>query len=138
MVGPTTISADITAPTKSVTFLVPGDRTWLVRSVFALVNKANSGGAERAYTATVQTSTGVVAAVGAPDAGTEPGQCEITWADVSGSTSAVANFGVVVAPMHLPPLAPGYTITLAVIGGAAGDSFASAIVWYDYVPTGEL
>lgn len=132
----TTLAATITPGDQSFTFTVPGDKLWTVRSVIAVASRAVGGAPDRAYTLVVNTSTGPVAAVGAPDRGTEPGQCTVTWANAPASAVDAGNLGVVLAPFNPPVLYPGYTITGAIIAAAGADTWLRATVWYDFTLTG--
>lgn len=130
-------TAAVVAPgATSFQFVVPGDKVWTIRSVIATCTRASGGAPDRAYLLEVATSTGVVAAVGAVDAGDEPGTCTITWANCPASSVASANIGVSVAPFNPPTLQPGYTITGTITSPAAGDSWDGATAWYDFAYTG--
>lgn len=132
----TTASAELLVPSLTFEFVVPGDKKWTIRSVLAVASREPGGAPDRAYTLVVATSTGPVAAVGAPDNGTEPGTCTVTWTNAPGSSVEAGNQGVSLAPFNPPELQPGYTIVGTIIDPAAGDFWLSATVWYEFVNTG--
>lgn len=122
----------IVSPTQFA-FTVPGHQEWTIRTVRAVANRHAGGIPNRAYTLTVTNSAIVVAAAGAQDAGTEPGQCSVTWADVPASASAAGSDGVVVAPFGRLRIPAGYVITGEIVAPAAADAWISAVCWFDYV-----
>lgn len=126
--------AELATPTLAFTFTVPGDQTWYPRSFRANAQRA-SGGPDRAYTLVITDGTNVVAAIGADDAGDEPGTCEVTWCDTPAASVHAGAVGVTVAP--LPPLVlkPGYIITGTIVASAAGDTWVNAIAWFDFTYT---
>lgn len=132
----TTILADPLELTTQFEFTVPGDKNWKIRSVLATVERGAGGAPGRAYQLTVATSTGPVAVVGAPDAGTDPGTATITWANAPASKSEAGSQGIVLAPFNPPTLEPGYTITGTILNPVSGDIWLSALVWYDFALTG--
>lgn len=131
----TTLAADIEQPTVLFQFVVPGDKFWKIRSVLAVCSKDVGGAPDRAYLLTVSTSTGPVLAVGAADAGNEPGTCTITWTNAPGAASSAGAAGVSVAPFNPPTLDPGYVITGSIESPAPADTWVSATVWYDFALT---
>lgn len=131
-----TTAAVIAPAAITFQFVVPGDKVWTIRSVIAFATRAAGGTPDRAYLLEVATSTGTVSAVGAPDAGTDPGTCTITWANCPAAAVDSGNLGVVIAPFNPPILQPGYTITGTILNPAAGDTWAAATVWYDFALTG--
>lgn len=126
--------AAITPPALTFTFTVPGQQTWYPRSFRATSDRA-SGGPNRAYLLQITDGTNVVAAIGAEDAGDEPGSCIVTWCDTPNAAVHAGAQGVVVAP--LPPLVlkPGYIITGTILNPAAGDSWTDVVVWFDFTYT---
>jgi hypothetical protein len=128
--------AKLAAPVTTFTFTVPGDQQWTIRSVCAVATRAAGGIPNRAYTLVVTNGTVTVAAVGADDAGTEPGSCTVTWANTPGGTTASAATGISIAPLGPLVLPPGYKLTGTIVGAVAGDTWASAVAWYDYTYTG--
>lgn len=131
-----TTAAVITPGATTFRFLVPGDKIWAFRSVLAVATRAAGGIPDRSYQLVVATSTGPVAAVGAQDAGAEPGTCTVTWANCPASAVDSGTFGVTVAPFNPPTLQPGYTITGTILNPAAGDQWELATAWYDFAYTG--
>jgi len=131
----TTLAADIGPGDQTFTFVVPGDKLWRIRSVIATCARASGGAPDRSYTLVVSTSTGPVSAVGATDAGDEPGDCTITFTNCPPSAVASGNIGVSVAPFNPPTLYPGYTIVGTIVNPAGADEWTSATVWYDFTLT---
>lgn len=127
--------AKIVAPTLTFALVVPGDQYWVLRSVRAVATRAAGGAPNRAYTLQITNAAIVVAAIGADDAGAEPGTCGVTWANTPGGTIASGATGVSVAPLGPFALPPGYTLTGTIISPAAGDTWTSAVCWYDYAYT---
>lgn len=131
-----TVEVDDGIETPTWTIVVPGDRLWSIRTIFTVAARDTGGTPSRSYLLTVATSTGIVAAVAATDAGTEPGTETITFANAPSSIVAVGGDAVAVAPMVLPTLYPGYTITCDIVNAVGADRWTSARVWYDYVLSG--
>lgn len=131
----TTLAAPIDGPTILFQFIVPGDKLWKIRSVLAVATRDVGGTPDRTFLLTVSTSTGPVLAVAADDAGAEPGICTVTWTNAPGSHSDAGPLGVSLAPFNPPTLYPGYVITGSIENGAAGDTWESATVWYDFTPS---
>lgn len=132
----------VTVPTSfsatTFVFQVPGNERWTLRSVRADVNRAVGGAPNRAYSLSVTDGTSTVAQAGADDAGAEPGVTSITWCDCPAGTVAAGSDGVVVAPLPNLTVAPGYQIVGTIIGAVAGDQWADALVWLDYLLTDPL
>lgn len=122
-------------PSVTFTFEVPGDQTWAPRSFRAIAQRA-VGGTSRGYLLTITDSTTTVVAIGADDAGDEPGTCDVTWCDVPAAKVHAADVGIVVAPLPRLELKPGYVVTGEIINPAAGDTWGEAIAWYDFAYTG--
>lgn len=131
----TTLAAELAPGDQTFTFVVPGDKQWKIRSVYAVAARDTGGAPDRAYTLTVATSTGIVLAVGAADAGSEPGDCTVTWTNAPGATSEAGMHGVTLAPFNPPTLQPGYTIVGTIVNPAAADEWSLATVWYDFALT---
>lgn len=131
----TTSEATIVQPTLQFLFVVPGDQRWVLRSIRAICARDVGGLPVRAYTLVTSDGSNIVAAVGAADAGTEPGQCSITWANVPAAAVASGSDGIVVAPLGPVVLPAGYTVAGNIVGGAALDTWVSAVAWYDFVYT---
>lgn len=131
-----TLAVPIAPGATTFVATVPGDRRWVIRTVIATCVRDAGGAPDRSYTLTVATSTGPVAIMPADDLGTEPGAETITWCNAPAAAVTVAGLSVVVAPMALPSLQPGYTVTGEIIGAVGADAWVSATVWYDYVLTG--
>lgn len=131
----TTLAATLAPGDLTFVFTVPGDKRWKIRSVYAVASRDTGGAPDRAYTLEVATSTGIVIAVGATDAGAEPGDCTVTWANAPGATSEAGAHGVTLAPFNPPTLAAGYTITGTIVNPAPLDEWSLATVWYDFVNT---
>ena len=104
--------------------------------MFATVNRHVGGLPNRAYVLTITNGTLVVAQGGAQDAGTEPGTTAVTWTNTPAAAVTAGPIGVVVAPIALPPLEPGYVIQGDILHPAAADSWASAVAWFDFAYTG--
>jgi hypothetical protein len=128
--------AELAPPTLSFFFVVPGHQIWYPRSFRATASRQPGGFPNRAYTLTITDGTTVVAAVGAVDDGAEPGTCEITWCDTPAAHVAAGAVGVSVAPLGPFMLKPGYVITGAIVGAAAGDTWVDAAAWFDFVYSG--
>lgn len=121
-------------PSVTFTFTVPGDQVWAPRAFRAIAQRA-VGGSTRGYLLTITDSTNTVAAIGATDAGDEPGTCDVTWADVPSATVHAASVGVVVAPLPRLELKGGYVVTGEILNPAAGDTWGEAVAWYDFAYT---
>lgn len=117
----------------TTTFVVPQGEVWTLRSVVAHVTRGAGGVPNRAYTLTITNGTDTVSAFAAADAGTDPGTCEVTWADCPGGVGASGNAGVASAPLKAQNMPPGYTITATITGTVAGDNIDAMTVWLDYV-----
>lgn len=126
----------IVVPTVTFTFVVPGAQSWRLRSVRALATRAVGGTPNRAYTLQITDGTNPVAVVGAADAGTEPGTCTVTWANAPASSIASGASGISTAPLGPLGMNPGYVITGTIVSPAAGDTWTSAVAWYEFVYTG--
>lgn len=128
--------ADITALSSTWQIVVPGDRTWKLRSVHATVLTQIGGQPNRLFRLDIGDGTNTVATIGAQDAGTEPATVELTWTDVPAGAVTVANLGISAAPLPNLVLQGGYIIQGTIVNGVAGDSWESALAWYDYSTTG--
>lgn len=128
--------ADLAPGDQTFSFLVPGNRVWHLLSVYAVCDRAAGGAPDRAFLLTVSYQVATVAQVGAADAGGEPGQCSVTWADTASSSVGSGGVGIAVAPVPKLKLPPGYIITGSIVNPAAGDRWTSAVCWYDYTETG--
>lgn len=128
--------AQLSIPTAQFVFVVPGQQAWTPRSVIGTVSRDVGGAPARAYTLEITDGTTLVAAVGADDAGTEPGVCTVTWCDVPAATSSAGSVGTVVAPLPRLLLNPGYVITGTIVNGAPADTWLTAAVWFDFSYTG--
>lgn len=126
--------AEIDVPTLDFSFMVPGQQTWYPRSFRATADRA-TGGPDRAYLLQITDGTNVVAAIGAPDAGDEPGQCTVTWCDTPNASVHSGPTGIVIAPLPRLVLAPGYIITFTITGSASGDTWDNAVAWFDFTYT---
>lgn len=122
---------DLTALT--FTFVVPQGRIWSLRSVVANAVRGAGGTPGRAYTLEISDGTNIVAAFGAADAGTDPGSCEITWCQAPAGADGTGDAGIVSAPMRADRLPTGYRIVGTITGAVAGDEWANALCWVDYV-----
>lgn len=131
----TVVKAILASPVTTFSFVVPGAQRWTVLTVVGTVTRAAGGTPNRAYQLTVTDGTTTVAAVGADDAGTDPGTCTVTWANTPGGTTASGAVGVSAAPLPNLRLSPGYVITGTILSPVAGDTWASAVVWYDFAWT---
>lgn len=116
-------------------FTVPGHQRWALRSVRANATRDVGGAPNRVYVLTITDGLTIVAQVGAADAGTEPGSCVITWADLPAASVASGNQGVTVAPLPPVMLNPGYEIIGAINNGALADAWDEAVAWYDFAYT---
>lgn len=116
----------------TVTFLVPGHEIWTPRTVRALADRGAGGAPNRSYMLTIGDGQNIVAQVGAADAGTDPGSCDVTWANMPAASSASGALGVTVAPLGPFRLPAGYLLTATIDSPAAGDQWTNAICWYDY------
>jgi hypothetical protein len=132
---PTTQTADIVGPQLDFQFVVPGHQRWTLRSVFAVASRAVGGVPDRAYLLTITNGGLIVAQVGAADAGTEPGACSVTFANTPAASVSAGPLGVTVAPFAPPPLDPGYVIDGKILAPAAGDTWISAVAWFDFAYT---
>ena len=128
----TTTVADISGTQLAFTFVVPGHQAWTLRSVRAVAGRNVGGAPNRDYVLVITDGTNVVAALAAGDAGTEPGVCSVTWANCPAATSASGSDGVVVAPLGPLLLPAGYQIIGTIQAPAVGDTWVTALVWYDY------
>lgn len=126
------VPATIDVGGLSFTLVVPGHQIWRPRSFRALALRGAGGAPSRAYTLTITDSVNVVAAIGAQDAGDEPGTCDVTWANTPAAASHSGADGVSVAPLGAFVLPAGYIVTGAIVGAVAGDSWADALCWVDY------
>lgn len=117
---------------------VPGDRLWMIRTVYTVAVLDAGGSPNRSYTLTVATSTGPVSVVGAPNAVGDSGTDKITWANAPSASIAAGGVGVVVAAFVVPTLWPGYTLTGTIAGAVGTDHWTTARVWYDYALTSGL
>jgi hypothetical protein len=120
------------------TFVVPAGEQWSLRSVNAFAARGAGGTPGRAYRLDITNGTNVVSAFGAQDAGTDPGGCEITWADCPAGADATGNAGIVSAPMKAVKLPTGYQIVGTITGAVSGDQWASATIWLDFIDSGAL
>lgn len=127
-------TAPDTLTAVTFTFVVPGNEVWRLRSVRADATRFAGGAPDRAYSLTITDGTSVVLAVGAGDAGDEPGVCSITWTDADPSVTTAGADGVSVAPVAPLALTRGYVIIGTILNPAAGDTWADAVAWYDYQP----
>jgi hypothetical protein len=115
------------------TFVVPAGEVWSLRAVNATCARGAGGTPGRAYRLDITNGTTTVSAFGAQDAGTDPGACEITWADCPAGADATGNAGIVTAPMKADKLPTGYQIVGTITGAVAGDAWDSASVWFDFI-----
>lgn len=121
----------------SFTFVVIGSQQWRPRSVVATVTTAAGGQPNRGYTLAFTDGTNTVAQVGAADGGTEPASGTITWANAPAAMSAAGNLFSSIAPIPDLILNPGYNIVGTIINPHAGDTWDTALVWYEYVDTSQ-
>lgn len=113
-------------------FQVPGHQIWKPRSFRATATRGAGGAPDRSYLLTITDGTNVVAAIGADDAGTEPGSIDVTWALMPAAVSSAGAFAVSVAPLAPFSLRPGYQITGTILGAVSGDAWTDVVAWYDY------
>lgn len=131
---PLQIAQAIIAPgDQFVAFLVPGHEIWTPRTIRATADRAAGGAPNRSYMLTIGDGQSIVAQVGAADAGSEPGTCDITWANMPAASSASGSLGVTVAPLGPFRLPAGYRLIATIDSPAAGDQWIDAVCWYDYV-----
>lgn len=114
-------------------FVVPAGEIWSLRSVIANCARGAGGLPDRAYQLQITDGTNVVAAFGAADAGTEPGDCVVTWAGCPAGADASGAHGIVSAPMRADRCPTGYQIIGQITGSVVGDAWTDAAVWLDYV-----
>jgi len=123
----------ITPPVTTFTFMVPGHQRWQLRSVVATVARAAGGTPNRSYSLTVANGQTVVASAPAADTGTEPGTGTVTWADAPSNVLASGTVMSSLAPLPRLVIPAGYVVTGTIINPAGADTWASAIVWVEYV-----
>lgn len=124
--------AVVTGTVTTWSLTVPGNHIWYPRSFIAVAATQAGGAPNRAYTLSITDGTSLVGKFGAVDAGTEPATVTITWTNSAQGDVTAGAIGVVVAPMASPILKPGYVITGTIVNPAAGDTWVSALAWYDY------
>lgn len=129
------VTADLSVPATVFRFVVPGQEQWSLRSVRATADRDAGGVPSRAYQLSVTDGTTTVASVGATDNGSEPGTCDITWANTAGGTIAAGSEGITVAPLPTLILNPGYVIIGTILGAVGVDQWADAVVWVDFAYT---
>ena len=117
------------------TVTVPGQQNWQLRSVYAAVTRGTGGTPGRYYTLAITDQTNTVATVAAADAGTDPGTCTVTWADVSASATSSGSVGVSAAPIPKLVLPAAYQLVVTINNPVAGDTFTQVNCWYDYNET---
>lgn len=132
----TTASAAITPGDTDATFLVPGHELWMPRSIFAIADRAAGGAPDRSYTLVISDGSNVVAQVGALDAGSEPGTCDVTFANAPAAAVNAGTVGITLAPLAPLRLPAGYTLTISITNAVAGDTWVLATCWYDFVLSG--
>jgi hypothetical protein len=113
------------------TFTVPGQRTWRMLGVCAVLSRAVGGTPTRTLKLTVTDGTSTILASPAVDAGTEPGTLTATWTNAQPSSVASGTTGVTLGPLPVVICLPGYAITGTVLNGAAADQWTSAVAWVD-------
>lgn len=128
-------AASVVGTVTTWSLTVPGNQLWYPRSFVAVASTTVGGSPNRAYTLGITDGSNLVAKVGAADAGTEPATVTVTWANVPSAASTSGNIGTTVAPLPALILKPGYVITGTIINSHAGDTWASALCWYDYIDT---
>lgn len=111
---------------------VPGQQVWYPRSFHAIAERGVGGSPNRSYLLTITDGTNTVAAIGADDAGDEPGTCEITWAMTPAANVAAGDTGVSIAPLGSFTLPAGYQIVGTILNAAPGDGWLSATAWFDF------
>ncbi len=126
-------AADLSGPPNFFLFTVPGDQIWTPRSFYAVADRDAGGVPLRQYTLTITDGTTPVAAVGAKDAGTDPGICDVTWTNTPAASVASGATGVSVAPLGPFALRGGYQIIGEIINAVGTDHWASAVCWYDFI-----
>lgn len=126
------VRADPASLGVTFTFIVPGHQIWLPRTFTALASRAVGGIPNRAYTLTITDGTSTVAQVGAHDAGTEPGTCQVTWGNTAANAIGAGTLGVSVAPLGPFTLKPGYVIIGTIVNPAGADTWLSASCWTDF------
>lgn len=126
---PTSIAA------TTFVYVVPGNQQWRPRSVVATVFADVGGYPNRGYTLAFTDGTNTVALAGNQDNGLEPVTGTLTWANTPSGTAQVPGFFTSIAPIPDLLLNPGYHIEGTIINPAAGDSWLTALVWYEYVDT---
>ena len=131
MAGPNTLTA------TTFTFVGPGSQQWRPRSVLATVTTVAGGQPNRGYLLQITDGTTTVASVGNDDNGTEPASGTLTWADAPGASSAAGSSFASIAPIPTLVLNPGYTIVGTIVNAMAGDTWVSALVWYEFLYTEE-
>lgn len=129
----TTAFASVTPGAPDVTFLVPGHELWMPRSIFAIADRAAGGAPDRSYTLQISDGANVVAQVGAVDAGDEPGTCDVTFANAPAAAVNAGTVGITLAPLAPLRLPAGYTLTVTIVNPAVGDTWVTAVCWYDFV-----
>lgn len=122
---------DILTATEFMFFVAAGE-VWSLRSVVANVARAAGGAPGRGYVLEITDGTSVVSAFPADDAGTEPGACEITWANCPKGSDSTGNEGIVSAPMRADLCPIGYQIKGLITGAVLGDQWLDAVVWCDF------
>lgn len=128
------VAAPVAANTP-FTFTVPGQRTWRILSVVAVLSRAVGGLPNRAVNLTITDGTNTVMASPASDAGTEPGTLTVTWANAQPAAVSSAGTGVSLGPLPTITVWPGYILTGRVTNGAAADQWTSAAAWVDETET---
>lgn len=123
--------ASAVAANTPFTLTVPGQRTWRVLSVVAVLSRAVGGTPNRALRLTITDGTNTVMSSPALDAGTEPGTLTVTWANATPTAVASAGTGVSLGPLPTITVLPGYVFSGSVTNGAVADQWTSAVVWVD-------
>lgn len=123
-----------TASAVSVTWVVPGNQQWTLRSVYCTVTTVDDGAFLRLYTLVITDGTSVVAQVPISDGGTV-GTGSITWAPAPASVDQILGQFVALAPLPKVQLNPGYHVNVQIVNASAGDTLATPAVWYDFTNT---
>ena len=125
----------LTGAHTTFTVTVPGQQNWQLRSVYAAVTRGSGGTPNRFYTLTITDQTHTLATVAAADAGTDPGTCTVTWADVGAASLGSGSAGVSLAPIPLLAIPAAYQLVVAIVNSVSGDTFTQVNCWYDYQDT---
>lgn len=128
-----TAVADVSTPSAYAQFIVPGNEIWSPRAVFAVASRGTGGAPGRGYELDISNSVAIVTAIGAADAGTEPGTCSITWANAASNVVGLGPTGFSVASWPVQELEPGYVIGVNILNSVAADHWLSVVCWYDFI-----